>query len=163
MSGVGGYDGFEMRLSMRNTYAAMTALLSLSISAFADGIPFDQDTHQVTEKHVRLTLNEDQKAEYTRDKTITLTDNQHQRLTGLSPAFPAKIFEVLSYRYGDCTCCIGRPYAILLPGAESVAIPHSEADYVTRYGPRARPDYASMTQAKKSRWRALWCRFIRRP
>ncbi len=140
----------------------MIAFVSVSVSAVADGIPFDRDTNQVTEKHVRLTLSKDQKAEYTRDKTITLTDNQHKKLTSLSPAFPAKISEVLSYRYGDCTCCIGRPYAILLPDAGSVAIPHSEADYVTRYGPKGRPDYAAMTQAKKSRWTAIWSRFFRR-
>lgn len=151
-----------MRLPMRNIFAGMTALLSLSISAWADGIPFDLDTKKVTETHVRLTLNKDQKAEYAQDKTITLTDNQHKRLTSLSPAFPAKISEVLSYRYGDCTCCIGRPYAILLPDAGSVAIPHSEADYVTRHGPRGRPDFAAMTQSKKSRWSAFWSRIFRR-
>lgn len=158
-----GSSNFAIRLSMRKTFAVVTALLSPSISALADGIPFDRDTNQVTEKHVRLTLSKDQKAEYTRDKTITLTDNQHKKLTSLSPAFPAKISEVLSYRYGDCTCCIGRPYAILLPDAESIAIPHSEAHYVTRHGPRGRPDFVAMTQSKKSRWSAFWSRFFRRP
>ena len=151
---------------MKQLIAVILLLSSLSAPLIADGIPFDRKTNRVTEQHVRLTLSEAQKIERTEHHRITLTAAQHKKLMRLCPAcpaFPSVITEVLSHRYGDCTCCVGHPYAIMLPDAASIAIPRSETDYVARYGLRERPVYPVATaQRKRSLWRRFWGRVFRR-
>ncbi len=138
-----------MRLVMKISLITLSFLLASCFIVGADGIPFDREKGEVTEPHTRLTLTESQRAEYARERKITLTATQLKRLRKLSPSFPKTISEVLSYRYGDCTCCVGHPYAILLPNGTSMAIPHSEADDVSRRGVRQRPDFNQATTMEK--------------
>ena len=134
--------------------------VALAVIASADGIPFDRATGRVTEPHDRIKLTEDQRTEYAARRRLSLTPEQHQRLTKRCPTFPSVIEEVLSHRYNDCTCCVAHPYAILLPGESAVAVPRSELSFVSRYGMRARPTSEPPTPPKRpSAWSRFWSSF----
>lgn len=142
---------------MKTSIFALVVSLVASSDVRADGIPFDRQTGRVTEPHTRIALSDVQRTEHAQNRKITLTDAQHKKLTKLCPEFPAAITEVLSHRYGDCTCCVGRPYAILLPDGSSIAIPHSEANFVARYGVRGGRLVPPMeTTRPSSRWSRFW-------
>ena len=143
---------------MRSTVLSLTLFATVAVTASADGIPVDRDTGRVTEPHDRLNLTDAQRTEFAAEHRLTLTPEQHQRLTKRCPVFPAVIEEVLSYRYSDCTCCIGHPYAIVLPDGFSIAILRSELSLVTRYGVCPRPNFPLTPAKRPSAWGRFWSR-----
>ena len=80
----------------------------------------------MTAPHVTLRLSESQRHEFRESCSITLTQKQHSGLQKQAKNFPLQIKEVVTYRYSDCTCCIGHPFAIMLPGEYEIAIPRYE-------------------------------------
>ncbi|HCN27889.1 MAG TPA: hypothetical protein DIT64_03715 [Verrucomicrobiales bacterium] len=148
---------------MKFLCAASLMALASAAAVRADGVPFDRVTGRVTVPRTVLHMSAEQRAQVSQTRRLTLTPRQHERLARLCPVFPNEIGEVLSYRYGDCTCCVGHPYALLLPGGASVAVPHSEAEDVSRYGVRERPSFAATTTAgQRSRWFRFWRAVFRR-
>lgn len=143
--------------------AAVLIVIAFTATVHADGIPFDREKERVTEPHTLLKLSAEQQTQVSKIRRLTLTLQQHQLLAKRCSTFPHQIDEVLSYRYGDCTCCVGHPYAILLPGGASIAVPHSEIEMVSRYGVRQRPSFAATPPAKaRSRWSRFWKTVFRR-
>ena len=135
---------------------ALIILLCLApVLAMAQGevFPFDREKGRMIVSHERLDLTAAQRREAAARRRITLTPSQHERLRAECPAFPKVIKEILPYNWGDCTCLVGHPYAILLPGGSSAAIPHEEFDWVSRHG--ARPSYMPKPP---SAWSRFWSR-----
>ena len=142
---------------MKSAPLFLILFVAFIVAASADGIPFDRDTGRVTAPHDRFKLTESQRTEYAAHRRLTLTPEQHQRLAKRCPTFPPVIDEVLSYRYNDCTCSVGHPYAILLPGDSAIAIPRYELSYVTSYGVRPRPKLEAPAPVKRpSAWSRFW-------
>ena len=128
------------------------------VVAMAEGevFPFDREQGRMIVLHERLDLTSSQRREAATRRRITLTPSQRERLTSACPAFPKAIKEILPYNWGDCTCLVGHPYAILLPGGSSAAIPNDEFDWVSRYG--VRPSYMPKPP---SAWSRFWSRVLR--
>ena len=99
----------------------LTIFLYCRCSAVADGISVTQDRKHLTVPHTVLKLNEKQRNDVERLRTITLTRKQRAELEKLCPDIPKK-FEVLSSRYDDCTCMMA-DYAIWCRIGE-VDVPH---------------------------------------
>ncbi len=119
--------------------------------AHADGIPWDRAKGALTETAIRMTLSERQMTSYRTTGSFEFTQTQLRRLRVKCTGFPNQPSKVVSYRYGDCTCCIGHPYAIMLPGEYEVVIPLSELESVNRYG--ASPERPVVWPVpKKSSW-----------
>ncbi|MEA3210547.1 MAG: hypothetical protein QOE70_3604 [Chthoniobacter sp.] len=131
---------------------AVAFLLCLAPAlAFADGIPFDREKHGVTVPHETFVLTEAQGRELAARHRVTLTSPQHELLTKRFARFPGTINEILPWNWGDCTCAVGHPYAILLPGGTSIAVTHAEADFTNRYGV-----IPSSMSKPKSAWSRFW-------
>jgi len=126
-------------------FIVFLATMFCTATALASGISFDGK--KVTEPHQVLHLTNEQIMELCDKGQLTLTDEQHAKLLKKSPNFPKTIFTVISCYLNDCTCLIGYPYAILLPGGESVAIENSQFFYIKEY-PKHVP--ASKEEAKMS-------------
>jgi hypothetical protein len=142
---------FEMRM-------IAFVLVAMPLLVLADGIPFDRDKGRVMVPHETFLLSEAQRLELIFGRKVTLTAVQHQRMLKRCATFPLTIGEILSYRRGDCTCLCGHPYAILLPGCSSIAVPHSEADWVNQYGVRAAYRPEPIPGKAQSGWRRFWVR-----
>jgi hypothetical protein len=111
---------------MKTIVLALFAHLAAASLGLCDGIPWDRTTGKMTAPHVTLRLSESQMQEFRESRSITLTQKQHSGLQKQAKNFPLQIKEVVTYRYSDCSCCIGHPYAIMLPGEYEVAIPQYE-------------------------------------
>lgn len=143
--------------TMKSVFLSLALFAASAAAVSADGIPFDRDTRRVTTSHDRFMLTVAQRAEYATERRISLTPKQHQQLAKRCPTFPSVIEEVLSHRYNDCTCCVGHPYAIMLPGDSAIAIPRSELSFVTRYGARPPRTFEPPVSAKRpSAWSRFW-------
>lgn len=134
---------------------ALKALLLLAPAlAYADGIPFDATQQSVTVPHLSLTLTPTQQREVATRQRVTLTPEQRTQFTQRWPQFPRIIPQVLPYNWGDCTCLVGHPYAILLPGGAAIAVPDGEADFASRYG--VVPSQMPPPPKPKSAWSRFW-------
>jgi len=80
---------------------------------------------KVTVPHQRLHLTNEQILEIC-DGQLTLTDQQLAKLRKKCPNFPRTVYGILTSFPHECTCCIGCPYVIVLPGGESVLIEDSQ-------------------------------------
>lgn len=115
--------------------AAITTLTFGATGAVhADGIPWNRVKGTLTEPAIRMMLSERQMTCYHTTGSFEFTQTQLRRLRVKCAGFPNQPSKVVSYRYSDCTCCIGHPYAIMLPGGYEVAVPLSELESVNRYG-----------------------------
>jgi hypothetical protein len=126
-----------------NRFLLIAFVLLASAKVRADGIPWDHAAGCMAEPFIHLTLSEAQMAEYRGLKKITLSAAQLRRLRKRAPGFSSQIKEVLPYDYGDCTCCVGSPYAVMLPGEYEIAIPLSEIASFNQFGARDRPSFSS--------------------
>jgi hypothetical protein len=98
------------------------SLVFLFFPVFADGIYVTADLKHVQGPHTVLKLNEKQRNEVERLRTLTLTKKQRDELRKIYQNIPQKM-EVLSSRYKDCTCMMGI-YAVWCRVGE-VDVPHS--------------------------------------
>lgn len=120
--------------TMRTLGLALLAQFAVACVGLCDGIPWDRTTGKMTTAHVTLRLSESQMQEFRDSRTVTLTAKQHSGLRKQADNFPLQIKQVVTYRYSDCTCCIGHPYAIMLPGEYEIAIPRYEIARVADLG-----------------------------
>lgn len=114
----------------------MALLLVSAVDVCADGIPYDRETGRMTVPYQRIVLSEEQMAEYRAAGDVTLSISQHEKILSKAAKFPRTIRSVLRYTHSDCTCCVGRPYAIMLPGGYELALPEGEIHYFNEYGTR---------------------------
>lgn len=145
-----------MRLPASPEMKAVTILLCLApVVGIADGevFPFDRDKGRMIVPHELIELTEPQRREIAARHRVTLTLPQREHLISLCPTFPKSINEILPYNWGDCTCLVGHPYAILLPGGASAAVPRDELSSEYRHG--ARP---SSMPKPPSAWSRFWSR-----
>lgn len=136
--------------------AIVIFLCFVPLLAFADGIPYNARTQRVTVPHETFTLTAPQQHEAGTLYRVTLTAPQRARLKTRWPRFPDTIQQILPYDWSDCTCVVGHPWAILLPGGTSIALTHGEAEFVSRYG--SIPASTPPSPKPQSAWKRFWTR-----
>ncbi len=92
---------------------ALACSLLLVLPVFADGIPVDRETGELTAEHVMVTLDANQREEIVVLGSLTLRPEQWSRLRKQWPSVPKRVATVLPKDWNDCTCGVeGGSYAI---------------------------------------------------
>lgn len=124
-------------------FLTLSLFLSTAASVHGDGIPVARDFKSVTVESFTIQLNADQVKQVERLRKVTLTDAQSVPLLAIYDKCPRTI-EVVSSRYGSCTCDFGL-YAIWCRPGE-IKIPH---DSVASQKDQDEYDVESPTEEEK--------------
>lgn len=122
---------------MNITRHLITSLFITTALVFADGIPLDRKTGEVTIPHTIVTLTAEQVEETQTLGTFTLTPEQWHEIRAKSPQCPKRFNNIVPVTWNDCTCGLEEGYVVAL-SRDRIAVMHDEASGVSietvRYG-----------------------------